>query len=167
MSSPALPSNRDENWRYANLRPLAKARPEAVGAAAPPAALVLPPVLPGYERWVFIDGRFSAAHSSNAPDSCAGLLSFSAAGEALAAMLDSEIGNAGVDFALARLNGARGDEVLNITPADGADVRIELNFVGDFQAFVYRRAQAPRGDGELDHDRLAPPPVMLGERLEQ
>ncbi len=28
-----LPTNRDENWRYANLRPLAKARPEAVSLA--------------------------------------------------------------------------------------------------------------------------------------
>ena len=34
----ALPTNKDENWRYANLRPLAKARADAVGAAPPLAA---------------------------------------------------------------------------------------------------------------------------------
>src|SRR5262245_45095896 len=125
-----LPTSRDENWRYANLRPLARARAEAVAPEAANAARIeLPAVLPGYERWVFVDGRFSAALSSAAPDSCARLLSFRAAGEALAAMLDTEIGNAGIDFALARLNGAHGDGVLHVAPADGAEARIELNFV--------------------------------------
>src|SRR5262245_26928247 len=125
-----LPTSRDENWRYANLRPLARALPSAVAPdTAATARIELPAVLPGYERWVFVDGRFAAGHSSVAPDSCARLLSFRAAGEALAAMLDTEIGNAGVDFALARLNGAHGDEVLHIAPADGAEARIELNFV--------------------------------------
>jgi hypothetical protein len=42
-----LPTNRDENWRYANLRPLAKARVDAV-AAASPAALSLPAPRPGF-----------------------------------------------------------------------------------------------------------------------
>jgi len=127
--SVVLPTNRDENWRYANLRPLAKARVDAVPDAATAAQIELPPVLPGYERWVFVDGRFATAHSIVAAGSVASLLSFSAAGEALAAMLDSEISSAGVDFALARLNGARGDQVLHIAPADGSESRIELNFV--------------------------------------
>jgi Fe-S cluster assembly protein SufD len=147
----ALPTNRDENWRYANLRPLAKARVDAVAAdSAPAARFELPPVLPGYERWVFVDGRHSAAHSAPVVDSCARLLSFSAAGETLAAMLDSEMGTAGVDFALARLNGARGDEVLHIAPADGAEARIELNFVSSAPAAAgtsYPRVQVHGGRG--------------------
>jgi Fe-S cluster assembly protein SufD len=107
-------------------------------------------VLPGYERWVFIDGRFAPTHSTTAGDSCAKLLSFRDAGEALAAMLDTEIGNAGVDFALARLNGAHGDEVLHIAPADGAEARIELNFVSTAPATAgtsYPRVQVHVGRG--------------------
>jgi Fe-S cluster assembly protein SufD len=125
-----LPTSRDENWRYANLRPLAKARVDAVAPAPGPSeAIALPPVLPGYERWVFVDGHYARALSTVAADSCASLLSVPDAGEALASMLDSEIAGAGVDFALARLNGARGDSVLVIAPPDDAEARIELNFV--------------------------------------
>lgn len=153
----SLPTNKDENWRYANLRPLARARAEAVApeSAATAARIELPAPLPGYERWVFVDGRFAAGHSTVAPDSCAHLLSFRAAGEALAAMLDTEIGNAGIDFALARLNGAHGDEVLHIAPADGAEACIELNFVSTAPASAgtsYPRVQVHGGRGS--HLRL-------------
>jgi len=38
-----LPTNRDENWRYANLRPLTRAKPEPVDpAASAPTALPKP-----------------------------------------------------------------------------------------------------------------------------
>ena len=155
MSAPALPTNRDENWRYANLRPLAKARVEAVAAPETPGSRIeLPAVLPGFERWVFVDGRYDAANSTRAADSCAELLSFGAAGETLAAMLDTEIETAGVDFALARLNGARGDEVLVITPGDGAEARIELNFVSTTSAAAgtsYPRVQVHCGRGSHLH----------------
>lgn len=128
-SSIALPTNRDENWRYANLRPLAKAPATAVGASLVALPSALPPVLPGYERWVFVDGHFAPGLSTNAADSCASLLAFSGAGESFASVLDSDLAQAGVDFALARLNGARGENVLHISPPDDADVRIELNFI--------------------------------------
>ena len=60
-----LPTNRDENWRYANLRPLAKAKSEAVATpAAPHAPIALPAQLPDYERWVFVDGTFRGAVGS-------------------------------------------------------------------------------------------------------
>src|SRR6185295_10110867 len=146
MSAPALPTNRDENWRYANLRPLAKARIDAVAAPETTGSRIeLPAVLPGFERWVFVDGRFDAANSTRAPDSCAELLSFGAAGETLAAMLDTEIETAGVDFALARLNGA---------PGDGAEARIELNFVSTTSAAAgtsYPRVQVHCGRGSHLH----------------
>jgi Fe-S cluster assembly protein SufD len=125
-----LPTSRDENWRYANLRPLAKARVDAVAPASGPAgSIALPPVLTGYERWVFVDGHYARDLSTVAAESCASLLSVPGAGEALASMLDSEIAGAGVDFALARQNGARGDSVLVIAPPDDAEARIEVNFV--------------------------------------
>jgi Fe-S cluster assembly protein SufD len=147
MTTSALPTNRDENWRYANLRPLAKARPDAL----PPGAAVnaeLPVVLPGYERWVFVDGHFAAPLSSNTPDSCARLLNFKDAGETLATMLDSDLASAGADFALARLNGARGDQVLHIAPPDNTEARIELNFITTASASAgtsYPRVQVHGG----------------------
>jgi Fe-S cluster assembly protein SufD len=119
-----LPTNRDENWRYANLRPLAKARVDAVAAAAP-AALVLPAPLPGFERWVFVDGHLAGAAAA---DSSARVLDARAAGAAFAAQLDDSIASAGVDFALARINAARGDEVLHVALPDHASARIEVLF---------------------------------------
>jgi Fe-S cluster assembly protein SufD len=51
-----LPTVRDENWRYANLRPLERAR--FVPAPGPTgwSPEGLPPPLPGYSRYVFVDG---------------------------------------------------------------------------------------------------------------
>ena len=139
-----LPTNRDENWRYANLRPLAKARAEAVPESAaatglvPAAAATLPAPLPGHERWVFVDGRHEPSLST-AMDSRAVLLDAAQAGEAFAAMLDSELVNAGVDFSLARANARRGSQVLHIELPPGGDaaaseLAIELIFVASASA---------------------------------
>jgi Fe-S cluster assembly protein SufD len=144
----SMPTNRDENWRYANLRPLAKARPEAVAAAPAAAEITLPAVLPGYERWVFVDGRFVRGLSAPAADSCATLLNANEAGEEFAAMLDAAIATEGVDFSLARVNGARGEQVLNIAPPDGARASIEITFVATAAAATgtsYPRVQVHAG----------------------
>ena len=125
-----LPTNKDENWRYANLRPLAKARPDAVIAvAAARTPIALPAPLPDYERWVFVDGRFESALSSNSADSCASLLDVSEGGEAFAQLLDSAIASEGVDFALARVNASRGTKVLQVAVPDGARAKLEVTFV--------------------------------------
>jgi Fe-S cluster assembly protein SufD len=145
----ALPTNKDENWRYANLRPLAKAKLDAVEASTP-LTVTLPAPLPGYERWVFVDGRFAASLSAPAPDSCATLLNARDAGEEFSAMLDAAIATEGVDFALARLNGARGDQVLHIDTPDGASANIELTFIASAGASAgtsYPRIQVHAGRG--------------------
>ena len=67
-----LPTTRDENWKYANLRPLDKVRfAPRVGAGAatadstPSVTLAdLPPAVEGYSRYVFVDGVFVAALSA-------------------------------------------------------------------------------------------------------
>jgi len=120
-----LPTNRDENWRYANLRPLAKARVEAVAASTPP-ELNLPPPLPGFERWVFVDGHLASPAPSGA---IARALDARVAGAAFAAQLDESIASAGVDFALARINASRGDEVLHVALPDAATACVEVVFV--------------------------------------
>ena len=65
LTAEGLPDNRDENWRYANLRALAR-----VSFVAPPAANIvtsndLPAALEGYLRYVFVDGQFAASLSAN------------------------------------------------------------------------------------------------------
>ncbi len=144
----ALPTNRDENWRYANLRPLAKARVDAVAPATVPAAPALPAPLPGYERWVFVDGQYAAGQSAPAAGTCAALLDVSEAGSAFAAMLDSAIASEGVDFSLARLNAAGGSRVLHIAAPDHARVDVELVFVATAAAAAgtsYPRVQVHAG----------------------
>jgi Fe-S cluster assembly protein SufD len=144
----SLPTNRDENWRYANLRPLAKAKADAVADPAVGADIALPAALPGYERWVFVDGRFAAGLSTPATDSCATLLNARDAGEEFSALLDAAIATEGPDFSLARLNGARGDQVLHIAPPDGASANIEVTFIANAGASAgtsYPRVQVHAG----------------------
>jgi Fe-S cluster assembly protein SufD len=146
----ALPTNKDENWRYANLRPLAKANAEAVKATGTSAAsaISLPAALPGYERWVFIDGALATALSAPAANSCASLMNARDAGDDFTALLDADIATEGADFALARVNGKRGDQVLHIAPADGTMASIELTFVASAGAAAgtsYPRVQVHAG----------------------
>jgi Fe-S cluster assembly protein SufD len=125
MSVPALPTNRDENWRYANLRPLAKARLE--GAPGSPGMSTNPIArkLAGFDRWYFSDGHFVEFDAS--PEARIRLLDARQAGESFAALLDSDLATAGVDFTLARINAARGNEVLQIElPDDSPPLNVEL-----------------------------------------
>jgi Fe-S cluster assembly protein SufD len=72
LAAEGLPTTRDENWKYANLRPLDKVRfAPRVGAGAttagssPSVTLAdLPAAVEGYARYVFVDGAFAPALSS-------------------------------------------------------------------------------------------------------
>jgi Fe-S cluster assembly protein SufD len=159
-----MPTNRDENWRYANLRPLAKAKVDAVvSGAAPLASIALPATLPGYERWVFVDGLFDAALSAPASASAATLLNVGDAGDAFAVLLDSEIATGGIDVALARVNAARGSRVLHVNVADCDQARIEVTFVATAAASAgtsYPRVQVHAGRGS--HLRIVERHVSAG-----
>ena len=145
-----LPTNRDENWRYANLRPLAKASPEPVSLSPPLSRPALPPVLPGYERWVFVDGHFSASLSASTRGSVASMMDFRDGGLEIARQLDSDLAQAGADFALARINLQREGKVLYVRVPDGVETRLELNFVATTAAAAgtsYPRVQVHAGRG--------------------
>lgn len=64
LGAEGLPTSRDENWKYANLRPLDKVRFIAPASAPLLDASALPPVIEGYARYTFVDGLYSAALSS-------------------------------------------------------------------------------------------------------
>src|SRR6185503_14997826 len=67
LATEGLPTARDENWKYANLRPIERVRfaPAASPAAAKVTAAELPPSIEGYARYTFVDGVL-APHLSSA-----------------------------------------------------------------------------------------------------
>jgi len=143
-----FPTNRDENWRYANLRPLAKARPDAV-TPVEGLGVELPAPLPGFARWVYVDGHH-APWLSTLRGAAAEPLDTRAAGSAFASLLDGEIAGAGVDFALSRINAARGEEVLHVARPGTALANVEVIFVASAAAasgtsYPRLQVQAPRG----------------------
>ena len=142
-----LPTNRDENWRYANLRPLARARVDDAKAPTGMSTMPMPPRLGGFQRWYFSDGHFNASDES--PDTRVRLLDAREAGASFAALLDADLASAGVDFALARINAARGDDVVQIElPDDSAPLHIEMIFAADAPAAngtSYPRVQVVAG----------------------
>jgi Fe-S cluster assembly protein SufD len=60
LSAAGLPTTRDENWKYANLRPLEKVKfaPAAPRARIDVRADELPTLIEGYARYTFVDGVF-------------------------------------------------------------------------------------------------------------
>jgi Fe-S cluster assembly protein SufD len=62
LTAGGLPTTRDENWRYANLRPLERARLAPVATA--PSGPSLPAGLQRFARYVFVDGAFAPELSS-------------------------------------------------------------------------------------------------------
>jgi Fe-S cluster assembly protein SufD len=67
LAARGLPTTRDENWRYANLRPLERVRfaPSAPRVRPDISAAELPPPIEGYTRYVFVDGVLAVALSSS------------------------------------------------------------------------------------------------------
>lgn len=63
-----LPTTREDNWKYANLRALEKNsfRSVAVESRRKVAASDLPPAIAGYARYVYIDGAFAPELSATA-----------------------------------------------------------------------------------------------------
>src|SRR2546429_6673161 len=62
LSAGGLPTSRDENWKYANLRPLERLGLVPAAPAKPVAATDLPDANPGFARYVIVDVAFAAVH---------------------------------------------------------------------------------------------------------
>ena len=77
LTAEGLPTSRDENWKYTNLRPLEKVRfappvieiPAGPGPGSQPSLKVadLPAGVEGYARYTFVDGVFAPALSTPVP----------------------------------------------------------------------------------------------------
>jgi Fe-S cluster assembly protein SufD len=123
-----LPTVRDENWRYANLRILDKLDFRPATAAAAVEVSDLPAAIEGFARFVFIDGQF-APQLSAAPG---------AAGAATLTRLQGAMPTGEQPFAL--LNEAFATDGADIQVASGAAVAdIEVVFYSAAPTAAYPR----------------------------
>lgn len=155
-----LPLGRDENWRYANLRPLERLTftPALLGAADQlPAALRaadLPPPLPGYARYVFVDGAFAPALSAPLDATAVRVRPLATAPDGrhpgLADGATRAAGAADADQRFALLNEAFATDgaALAVPAGAGAAARLELLFLASADAGL--GASYPRIELELE-----------------
>jgi Fe-S cluster assembly protein SufD len=164
-----LPSSRDENWRYANLRPLERQRFTPAVTTAPPAPGTLPGGFADFARYVFVDGVFAASASAaltgggaaltllteDAADSSVAIADTGAgvADGSVATAAGSKPGNSSETARaqrLALLNDAfaTGGVVIRVPAAASQPVRLELLFVASAEATA--GASYPRVRLQLD-----------------
>ncbi|HEY2590728.1 MAG TPA: Fe-S cluster assembly protein SufD, partial [Steroidobacteraceae bacterium] len=129
-----LPTSRDENWRYANLRPLERMRFAPATVAADASSLdpaSLPASVPGFVRYVFVDGVFSPEASIAAGAQVPGArVSMGAPGPVAA-----ESGEPRSETAFALLNEAFATGGLRIEVEDSERApRIEVVFIASASA---------------------------------
>jgi Fe-S cluster assembly protein SufD len=137
LNERGLPTTRDENWKYANLRPLEKLR----FAPAPPAPgpVALPAAIPGFARCVFLDGRFAP-----------GLSAADALPLVPLAARDSGALVRGPDQRLALLNDLFAPDGAGIRLPAGTTSRLELVFVASAESAhgaSYPRLEVEVGPG--------------------
>jgi Fe-S cluster assembly protein SufD len=122
-----LPTTRDENWKYANLRPLDKVRFAPLASASRAVALAdLPAAVEGYARYTFVDGVFAPALSS--PVGKPGIT--------VGTLHDSGASSKSKDARFALLNDAFATDGASIRVAPGTDCPscIELVFVAQVES---------------------------------
>jgi Fe-S cluster assembly protein SufD len=153
LRASGLPTSRDENWKYANLRPLERLRFIPATATRALAATDLPAAIPGFARYVFVDGAFAPALSAALNSTAAALTPLAAApddGQAPAAMpAQSPAPGAPADERFALLNEAFATDGAAIrVAAHHEPVRLELVFVASADALS--GASYPRVELQLE-----------------
>jgi len=131
LAAQGLPTSRDENWKYANLRPLERLRfvPAPVQRAL--AAAELPAAIPGFARYVFVDGAFAPALSAPLDATTARVAPLAAAADAspTAAVPTPRPASADERFALLNEAFATDGVEIRLKGPSAAGARLELVFV--------------------------------------
>ncbi len=149
LSASGLPTSRDENWKYANLRPLERLRFIPAPPAPPLAATDLPAAIPGFARFVFVDGAFAPALSAALHSTAAAVTPLAAAPDAGQAAVPAPAAGAPADERFALLNEAFATDGAAIRVAAHPEpVRLELVFVASADALT--GASYPRVELHLD-----------------
>ena len=145
-----LPSSRDENWKYANLRSLERVRflPAPLMPALPTGA-DLPPPLPGIARFVFIEGRFAPAHSAALEAGGGAVTLLSQPADEPRAEADRAPDAVAADERFALLNQAFATDglAIEVRTASAAPLQLEALFVASAEAQAH--ASYPRVEVRL------------------
>ncbi|HUI59880.1 MAG TPA: Fe-S cluster assembly protein SufD [Steroidobacteraceae bacterium] len=154
LTERGLPTSRDENWKYVNLRPLEKVRFAPAAGSRPSVVSLkdLPPPVAGYSRYTFVDGVFARELSADSPH--AGVNVRSMAWDMLPAQAASGSDRAAPadDLRFALLNDAFATDGALIQVDSGANCPscIELVFVATVAAGIgasYPRAHVQVASG--------------------
>jgi Fe-S cluster assembly protein SufD len=149
LAASGLPTSRDENWKYANLRPLERLRFVPAPPAPPVAATDLPAAIPGFARYVFVDGAFAPALSAALNSTAAAVTPLAAAPDGGQAAVPAPAAGAPADERFALLNEAFATDGAAIrVAAHHEPVRLELVFVASADALT--GASYPRVELHLD-----------------
>jgi Fe-S cluster assembly protein SufD len=151
LAASGLPTSRDENWKYANLRPLERLRFIPATATPALAAADLPAAIPGFARYVFVDGGFAPALSAALHSTAAAVTPLAAAADAgrAPAAVPAPAAGALADERFALLNEAFATDGAAIRVAAHPEpVRLELVFVASADALI--GASYPRVELQLD-----------------
>jgi Fe-S cluster assembly protein SufD len=156
LAAAGLPVTRDENWKYANLRPLerqsfspAALTPPADAAAAARLAADLPARLDGFARYVFVDGVFTPLLSDALAAAPARITLLAARADDAGAQPEVPRRALGVDQGFALLNEAFAtDGAVIAVPARQDAAHLELIFLASAEAQL--GASYPRVELRLD-----------------
>jgi Fe-S cluster assembly protein SufD len=131
IAAKGLPTTRDENFKYANLRPVEKAafRSVALQERRPLALSDLPPVVASYARYVFVDGAFAPELSASGVQD--GVTVKAAASSVGASGNAATLGVPLADERFALLNEAFATDAAHVHAPKGADCTacVEILFV--------------------------------------
>src|SRR5712671_1655275 len=150
LTAGGLPTSRDENWKYANLRPLERLR-FAPATPVQPQATDLPAAIPGFARYVFVDGAFAPALSARLDASAATVTPLSASDAGRTAVtVPAPAPGAGADERFALLNEAFATDgaAIRVAAHPAEPVRLELVFVASADALS--GASYPRVELQLE-----------------
>jgi Fe-S cluster assembly protein SufD len=153
LAAEGLPTSRDENWKYANMRPLERLRFAPAAVRPPlPESTELPAALAGYARYVFVDGLFAPALSAPLEASRATITTLAAAsgtdGAALSAVRADHKVSADERFASLNAAFATDGAAIRVAAANAEPVRLEVLFVASADAEA--GASYPRLELRLD-----------------
>lgn len=151
LTAQGLPGSREENWKYANLRPLERLSFAPAPVAAPLREAVLPAAIAGFARYVFVDGVFAPGLSAPIDAGTASVIPLATAADAAgAAPTPSPTRAASADERFALLNEAFATDGVSIRVAahSARAARLELVFVA--RADSSEGASYPRAELHLE-----------------
>jgi Fe-S cluster assembly protein SufD len=136
LAEQGLPTSRDENWKYVNLRPLEKVRFAPAAHDGQPAVKSedLPATIAGYARYVFVDGVFVAELSEPAASNVGVSIKSIASTNNASGPGTSPAFSGDLRFALLNDAFATDGAEIRVAPGTGCQACVELVFVATADA---------------------------------